>query len=398
MPFRSDSLTWCLIVILILLTADLLVIYLHLRKKHEGLKADYDKRNLLLNSIAEGVYGLDLNGNCTFCNVATLKLLGYKRETELVGRNIHELIHHTHADGSFYDAADCRACLAYKEDTEVHLENEVLWRADGTWFHAEYWAYPVRKGKELVGAVVSFVDITERKESEARLIAANRELDAFVYTVSHDLRTPICAIAGYIDYLLETHRAELPEEVVKLLGTVESQGERMAVLVDDLLALATVGTLPPPDGPINTGDELAYVLSELKSEIEGAGANIVVGELPEVTIPGTLLVQIFQNLVGNALRYAGAQGSPIEVGGECLGERIRLYVRDHGKGVPAGELENIFEVFYRGEAGRSLVGSGVGLATVRKIARLYGGEAWAEETPGGGATFWVEMRQDLCRA
>lgn len=391
MPPLSDSILWVFIVVLLLVLADLLVVYFNLRKKHDALTDEYAKRNLLLNSVAEGVYGLDLNGNCTFCNATTLKLLGYRDESDLVGRNIHNLIHHTHADGSAYHAADCKACLAYKQNQEIHLEDELLWRADGTSFAVEYWSYPVCKGKNLVGAVVSFVEITERKEAEACLKETNRELDAFVYTVSHDLRTPLSAIIGYADLIKENHLSELSEDLVEMLGTIEKQGKKMAVLVEDLLTLSTVGNLALPDFPLNSRDEVAFVLSELKGEIDACRLDVVVGDLPEVKVPGSLLGQIFQNLIGNALRYAGREGGPIKIGGERVGPQVRFYVRDHGQGIPETERTRIFDVFYRGSTGRNLPGSGVGLATVRKIAMLYGGDAWVEETPGGGATFWVKM-------
>ncbi len=386
-----DHLPWVLVVILTLLLGDLLFTFFRLKGRYEDLRQEHSRQNLLLNSIAEGVYGLDLEGNCTFCNAATLKALGYRHETDLVGRNVHDLIHHTLPDGSRYAAADCKACLAYTHDQEVHLEDELFWRSDGTSFQAEYWSYPVRKGNKLVGAVVSFVDITERKEVEARLIAANRELDAFVYTVSHDLRTPISAIIGYIDLIRENHHAELSADVSGLLDTVEKQGHRMSLLVDDLLALAKVGNLPSPEIPIDSNDELNYVLEELKDEVDRLGATIHVEDLPAVKIPNVLMAQIFQNLVGNALRYAGRFAKPIEVGGSRCGSRVVFYVRDHGEGIPKSEQERIFEVFYRGSTGREVTGSGVGLATVMKIAKTYGGKAWVEDTPGGGATFLVEV-------
>jgi PAS domain S-box-containing protein len=377
--------------IVLLLSAEMLILFFRLKQKHELLKVEKSKRELLFNSIAEGVYGLDLHGNCTFCNTATLKLLGYQDESDLVGRNLHDLIHHTHADGKLYPAEDCKACLAFKHNQEVHLEDEILWRADGTSFPVEYWAYPVRQGSRLVGAVVSFVDITERKQTEEQLREANRELDAFVYTVSHDLRTPISAVIGYSDFIKENHRTELSGEVIELLDSIEKQGHRMAILAEDLLALATAGNLPAPDQAVDANAELGYVLAELKEQIASSGATVVSGSLPTVKVPGTLLVQIFQNLIANALRYAGKEGSPIEVGGNRVGSRVRLYVRDHGQGIPEGERSRIFDVFYRGSTGKNLIGSGVGLATVQKISRLYGGEAWVEETSGGGATFWVEM-------
>jgi len=378
---------------LLLLSVEMLILFFRLKHKHELLKIEKSKRELLFNSIAEGVYGLDLAGNCTFCNTATLKLLGYQVESDLVGRNLHDLIHHTHADGKVYPAEDCKACLAYKHNMEVHLEDEILWRADGTSFPVEYWAYPVRQGSRLVGAVVSFVDITERKKTEERLKEANRELDAFVYTVSHDLRTPISAVIGYSDFIKENYRTGLSGEVMELLESIEKQGQRMAVLAEDLLALATAGNLPAPDQPVDSRAELDFVLSEMKEQIDSEGVEIVIGELPAVMVQGTLLGQIFQNLIGNALRYAGREGSPIEVGGSRDGNRVRLYVRDHGRGIPEEERSRVFDVFYRGSTGKSLIGSGVGLATVQKIARLYGGEAWVEETPGGGATFRVEMNE-----
>ena len=106
-------------------------------------------------------------------------------------------------------------------------------------------------------------------------------------------------------------------------------------------------------------------------------------------------LSIFENLIGNALRYAYANGGSIEVGGERTGGRVRFYVRDHGQGIPKEEQSKIFDVFYRGSTGKNLAGSGVGLATVQKIARLYGGLAQVEETPGGGTTFRVEMNDAL---
>jgi signal transduction histidine kinase len=165
----------------------------------------------------------------------------------------------------------------------------------------------------------------------------------------------------------------------------------MSLLVEDLLALARAGNIEPPPAPVDTHDALKYVLTELDSEIVGAGARVVVEDLPDIQVPESLLIQVFENLIGNALRYAGANGGSIEVGGERIGDMVRFYVRDHGQGIPKKEQSKVFDVFYRGSTGKRLAGTGVGLATVQKIARLYGGQAQVEDTPGGGVTFWVEM-------
>lgn len=125
---------------------------------------------LLLDSTAEAIYGIDLHGNCTFCNPACLHLLGYNQPEELLGKNMHELIHHSHADKTPYPMAECLIFKAFLKGEGVHVADEVLWRADGTSFDAEYWSYPQRKGAAVVGAVVAFLDITERKVIEQTLM------------------------------------------------------------------------------------------------------------------------------------------------------------------------------------------------------------------------------------
>ncbi len=387
----SKTQLWVLLGIMTLSMIDLLFVLFNYRRTERGLKESMAQTKLLLNSAAEGIYGLDLEGNCTFCNPAGLRLLGFEKESELLDINLHQLIHHTRADGTPYPAEDCVICHAYQRNSEIHLENEVFWRKDGSSLPVEYWSYPLRRGIQTIGAVVSFIDITDRKLVEQKLKAANQELDAFVYTVSHDLRTPISAVVGYTDLIKENYAHELSNEVQELLDIIVQQGDKMSLLVEDLLALARAGNIEPPPAAIDTNGALKYVLTELESEIMRTGAKVVVEDLPDILVPESLLIQIFENLIGNALRYACANGGTIEVGGERTGGKVRFYVRDHGQGIPKNEQSKVFDVFYRGSTGKSLAGSGVGLATVQKIARLYGGLAQVEDTPGGGTTFWVEL-------
>ena len=124
---------------------------------------------LLLNSTGEAVYGLDMLGNCTFCNSACLRLLGYKDPVELIGKNMHSIMHHTRPDGTPYPSDECRIYLAFLRGEGSNVDDEVVWRADGTNFPVEYKSYPVRKNNLLVGAVVTFVDITERRRAQYAL-------------------------------------------------------------------------------------------------------------------------------------------------------------------------------------------------------------------------------------
>ena len=126
---------------------------------------EYDLR-LLLDSTAEAIYGLDLQGCCTFCNQALLRMLGYTSPEELIGRNMHDLIHHTKADGQPFPVVECRLFQAFREGVETHADDEVVWRADGTSLPVEYWSFPQRKEGQVVGAVVTFIEISQRLRAE----------------------------------------------------------------------------------------------------------------------------------------------------------------------------------------------------------------------------------------
>src|SRR6201998_296617 len=135
----------------------------------EALSESEDKLRLLLDSPHEAIYGIDLEHRCTFCNPACLRTLGYERMYEVLGKHTHDLIHHTRADGTVLPVEEGRVHQVARTGEGVHAEDEVFWRANGTCFPVEYWAYPQRRGGKVVGAVVAFIDITERKVAEAAL-------------------------------------------------------------------------------------------------------------------------------------------------------------------------------------------------------------------------------------
>jgi PAS domain S-box-containing protein len=134
-----------------------------LKKVEDSLRESEEKYLLLLNSTAEAIFGIDLNGNCTFCNPASLRLLGYARSEDILGKNLHALAHHSHANGSPYPNEQCRIYIAIRKAEGTHVEDEVMWRHDGTSFPVEYWSYPMHKDGKLVGAVVTFLDISSPK-------------------------------------------------------------------------------------------------------------------------------------------------------------------------------------------------------------------------------------------
>ena len=140
-----------------------------MKTAEESLEESKTNCLLLLNSTAEAIYGLDLEGNCTFCNPACLSLLGHRVPEDLLGKNMHLLMHHTRAGGAPYPEQECEIHLSVREGRANHVTDEVLWRADGVSFWAEYWSYPMFKAGKLVGAVVTFLDISDRKLAELAL-------------------------------------------------------------------------------------------------------------------------------------------------------------------------------------------------------------------------------------
>ena len=356
------------------------------KRAEDALKLSEERFRSIFESAASGVVMISPDGVFKQVNPAFIRFVGYE-EAELLKMSVFDVTHPEDREWTrgYYQL------LAGDQNRIVDTEKRYL-RKDGTvfWGHTSVACVFGGEGTEeyCVGLVQ---DITERKRMEEQLQELNRELDAFVCTVSHDLRTPLTPIVGYAQYLKSAYADKLDAKALDLLGEIDRQGQVMAAMIEDLLNLAKVGALKLPDEPLAVSQVVSELLDVMASQIAESGVEIRVEDFPRVRLPRTLLNQIFDNLIGNALRYAGGGGGPIEVGGLREKDRVRLFVRDHGPGIPEEEREKIFEAFFRGTSGKSRRGTGIGLATIKKIARLFGGRAWVEETPGGGATFWVEL-------
>jgi signal transduction histidine kinase len=238
-------------------------------------------------------------------------------------------------------------------------------------------------------------DITERKEAERNLREANRELDSFVSIVAHDLRVPLTPIIAYAEFLRSRPGASLDAEGLEIVEEIERQGQRLHNLLEDLLVLARLGEVERPTRPVDTSALVREVVEEFRSAIQKDDLTVDIAPLPKLYIPETLLFQVFTNLIGNALRYGASPGSRLEVGGSSNPRGFLLFVRDHGPGIPAADRTRLFDPFFRAATAQGTTGTGIGLAIVRKIVRLFGGRVWVEETPGGGATFFIEWPQAL---
>jgi light-regulated signal transduction histidine kinase (bacteriophytochrome) len=227
--------------------------------------------------------------------------------------------------------------------------------------------------------------VVERTEA---LEAANKELESFSYSVSHDLRAPLRAVDGFAKILEEDYGARLDEEGRRLLGVVRSSSRHMGQLIDDLLDLSRLGRLALGKRPV----DMAGLAREVAQELPRGNAAVDIGPLPACHSDPRLLRQVWANLIGNALKYSGKRaGAHVEIGGrEEPGESV-YWVRDNGVGFDMRYVGKLFGVFQRLHGADEFPGTGVGLAIVQRVVARHGGRVWAEGRPGEGACFHFSL-------
>ncbi len=354
------------------------------------------------NSLAV-IFVKDLQGRYLLVNRRFTEVFHIDK-TAVVGRTDHDFFKPEDADA--YRAMDQRAIAANgaltEEETAPHDDGlhtylsvkSPLWDAAG-------------KPYAVFGVST---DITERKEAEekirqlnaeleqrvtkrtADLEAANKELEAFSYSVSHDLRAPLRAINGFAGIVLKDYGAQLPEEARDLLKRIGQGGRRMGELIDDLLAFSRLGRQYVSRQPVDSVKIVQAALDELKPQWEGRQVKIQVGTLPPCQGDPALLKQVWVNLLSNAIKYTrDREPAIVEVG--CLSENggTTYFVRDNGVGFNMQYANKLFGVFQRLHLAEEFEGTGVGLAIVQRIINRHGGQVWAEAKVNGGATFYFAL-------
>jgi signal transduction histidine kinase len=225
------------------------------------------------------------------------------------------------------------------------------------------------------------------EERTAALDGANRELEAFAYSVSHDLRAPLRGIDGFARMVVETHGSGLPEEARRYLGLVRDGTRQMGQLIQDLLAFSRLGRQPLAKESVDVEAVAQSALADLAAEREGRPVNILIGDLPRSLADPRLLKVVFVNLLGNALKFTrGRDPARIQICAEGRGDAVVYVVRDNGVGFDMRYADRLFGAFQRLHRTDEFEGTGVGLATVQRIVHRHGGQVWAEAAPGKGCT------------
>jgi PAS domain S-box-containing protein len=352
--------------------------------------------DVVLSASPDQFYMFDRTGRCLYASRAAAKFLD-RPPGDLVGRRSSELGLPPEVVASFErkresvlgsGVADCGAF-------------DVPSTAGGRSF--QFVLSPVLEDGGAPSSIVATVhEVTEATRAEreiralngrleqslAELGATNRELEAFSYSVSHDLRAPLRAVDGFARILAEDHASSLGADALHILGRIRESARHMGVLIDDLLAFSRFVRAPLSVRPVEMSELAREALERLRPSTEGRPIEFVIGELPPCEADPALLHEVWLNLLGNAIKFtAGREPARIEVRGAIEGDEAVYAVHDNGVGFDPTYAHKLFGVFQRLHRADEFEGTGVGLALVQRIVRRHGGRVAAEGVPGVGATF-----------
>lgn len=365
----------------------------------EELRSKQEKIDNLLRCTEEGIFGVDPDGVCTFCNQSCLQLLGYRSEEDLLGKFIHDIIHHSRPDGTPIKPSECVVCNTSRTGVGGHASLEVLWRSDGTMLETELWAHPVVDDGRICGAVVTFIDVTQKKLLEDQLIQAQKmeSIGRLAGGVAHDFNNLLTPVMGYCELLLLDFPDNqlLQERCRNILKAAGGAKE----LVSQLLSFSRKQVMEMKVLDLN------HVISSFESILrrtvrESIDMKVVLaeGNYP-VRADKNQIEQVVMNLVVNAQDAVGEHGmitietAPVLIDDEYArlhtevipGRYLMLAIADDGCGMDPETRQRIFEPFFTTKGMGK--GTGLGLATVYGIVRQHGGNIWVYSEPDKGTVF-----------
>jgi PAS domain S-box-containing protein len=327
----------------------------------------------------------------TWCNDRVEKIYGYTKE-ELIGKEASFLL----PEGKNLQEFMGRVSAALRELGHFHNSGRVR-KKDGSFVDVEYIISGI-EGKRPVELVAVTRDITERvkveeklKQIMAELARSNTELEQFAYVASHDLQEPLRMVASYTQLLGRRYKDKLDADADEFISYIVDGAARMQQLINDLLSYSRVGTRGKPFETTSCEVVLEKALLNLKTTIEENHALVTHNALPTVMADSSQLVQLFQNLVGNAIKFHSDELPEVHIGAERNGTEWIFSVRDNSIGIAPEYFERIFVIFQRLHARAEYPGTGIGLAICKKIVERHKGRIWVESQPGKGSTFYFTI-------
>jgi PAS domain S-box-containing protein len=369
------------------------------RDELEVRVAERTQQANLLNLAHDTIFVRDMNDVITFWNLGAQELYGWTAE-QAIGKRAHELLH-TRFPTSL---REIHRELLRTGRWDGQLEKS---RADGTRvIVSSRWSLQRDEQGQPTAILATNNDITERKRREqqihalnedlsnrtAELESSNKELEAFAYSISHDLRAPLRHMAGYTELLYKHASSAFDEKSQRYMVTILSAAKKMGTLIDDLLAFSRIGRAEARA----TNVSLQHLVQELSSEVpepDGRKIDWKISKLPEVYGDRSMLRLALVNLISNAIKFSRTRSQPqIEIGcAEKKNNRVVVFVKDNGVGFDMKYANKLFGVFQRLHSSEAFEGTGIGLATVQRIIHRHGGRVWAESAVDKGATFYFSV-------
>jgi PAS domain S-box-containing protein len=347
------------------------------------MAASFQGFRSLIEHSPDAISVIDLQGEILYGSASTARIFGYQPE-ELVGRNCLELIHPEDRDDS---RRALREVLA--KPGPLQWDARIL-NKDGNYSWVESTVSNLLLEDEVQAIVVNQRNIDARKAAEEErklhaeeLARANTRLEEFAYIAAHDLREPLRAISSYTAMLVEETQTDA--NTTQIAKFIVDGTARMSTLIDDLLSFASTGMREPPQR-INLQDAFDQARQNLALEIRESGASITVDRMPVVRGNEIHLVRLFQNLIGNAVKYHGQESPDVHLSAERRGPDWVIKIEDRGIGIAREDQARVFIPFVR-LANRDVPGTGLGLAVCKNIVEGMGGSIWLESEPGAGSTF-----------
>ena len=381
------------------------------RKRAESALAESEaKLRITFATMADGIVIAALDETVTDCNEAILRLTQRSRE-EIIGKPFEDFLPpefrslisdarkflvgavllRTEPGGGKKETVRTDAQLLRKNGERVDIEANISTIEDAAGQPAEF--------------LIVARDVTERKQMEqqlddtlADLKRSNAELEQFAYIASHDLQEPLRMITSYMQIIEEDYKGKLDADADQYIAFTVEGAKRMQTLIDDLLAYSRVGTRGEPFIPTSMNSVLSKAIANLQVAIEESHAVVTHDQLPTVLGDESQLIQLFQNLLGNAIKFRGDDAPIIHVGVEETKDGWVFSVHDNGIGIDMKYIERIFTIFQRLHARDEYPGTGIGLAVVKKIVERHGGRIWVESAPESGSTFYFTLptREGTC--
>ena len=376
------------------------------RRAIEEEGARLAQRNaLLLESAAEGIFGLDHDGTIIFINPAAERIVGWKA-SDLLGTSQHAVMHHSRVNGTANPKEYCGICMTASTGRSYASQDDVFWRANGSSFPVEYQSTPIREGGAVVGAVVTFRDVSARRRANLELVRAKEEAEAanvaksdFLARMSHELRTPLNAVIGFSNVLRKNKTKNLNAQDLGYLERIGTNGVQLLALINDILDLSKIeaGKVSLDIAAVDVGQLVQDTLAQLgdRGHKEGVAIeSIVPASLGSIDTDADKLRQVLINLIGNAVKFTHAGTVTVAVEGDLhSGTPTRIRVSDTGIGIAPDRVNAIFGAFEQADTSttREYGGTGLGLSISRALCEVLGFRLEVESVLGTGTTFTVEL-------